>query len=213
MSFPGSQRELPTKINLIRLKQRLKTVKRIRKLLEDKREILLMYLRAAIEEYQRYSEEYEKHLREAYKYYVKALAQSGYLLVKQDMMVIPDTLSVDFKTRVAFGVKVPVMVLKEESVPPMLSTSISSSPYLDAAYLEMRKALSALVKAITAENTMYKLMEELRRTQRLINAIKYSVIPSIENNIKYIKLVLDDRAREEFIRLKLIRAKLRERKL
>ena len=114
--------------------------------------------------------------------------------------------------RTAFGVKIPTVVFEAGDVTASLSLT-NSSPYLDAAAEEMRMALKALTKAIDAEMSMYRIMNELRRTQRLINAIKYSVLPDIQKNIKFIKQVLDDRQREEFMRLKLIRRKLQSRRV
>ena len=86
MSFPGAKRVLPTKINLIRLKQRQKVVKKIQKLLEDKRDILLIYLRKAIADYQKYYDEYAEHMERAHRYLALATAQSGALETKQEVV-------------------------------------------------------------------------------------------------------------------------------
>ncbi|UXD21104.1 ATP synthase subunit D [Ignicoccus pacificus DSM 13166] len=212
MSFPGAKRVLPTKINLIRLKQRQKVVKKIQKLLEDKRDILLIYLRKAIAEYQKYYDEYAEHLSKAQEYLTLASVQAGSLETKQEVVYIPESLRVKMFMRSAFGVKIPVVEFELSDVKANISLA-NSSPYLDAAAEEMQKALKALTKAVNAEMSMYRIMNELRRTQRLINAIKYSVLPEIQRNIKFVKQVLDDRQREEFMRLKLIRKKLQSRRV
>ncbi|ALU11768.1 ATP synthase subunit D [Ignicoccus islandicus DSM 13165] len=212
MSFPGAKRVLPTKINLIRLKQRQKVVKKIQKLLEDKRDILLIYLRRAIADYQRYYDEYSKHLEKAQEYMALAFVQSGALECKQEVAYIPETLKAKIATRSAFGVKIPVVEFESATAASSLSL-VFSSPYMDAAKEEMEKAMKSLAKALNAEMSMYRIMNELRRTQRLINAIKYSVLPDIQKNIKFVKQVLDDRQREEFMRLKLIRNKLQSRRV
>jgi V/A-type H+-transporting ATPase subunit D len=212
MSFPGAKRVLPTKINLIRLKQRQKVVKKIQKLLEDKRDILLIYLRKAIADYQKYYDEYAEHLERAHKYLALATVQAGALETKQEVVYVPETLRVKIAMRSAFGVKIPVVNFEIGDVKTSISLA-NSSPYLDAAAEEMRLALQALTKAVNAEMSMYRIMNELRRTQRLINAIKYSVLPDIQKNIKFVKQVLDDRQREEFMRLKLIRKKLQSRRV
>ena len=212
MSFPGAKRVLPTKINLIRLKQRQKIVKKIQKLLEDKRDILLIYLRRAIADYQRYYDEYSEHLEKAQQYMSLAFVQSGALESKQEVVYMPETLKAKVAAKSAFGVKIPVVEFESSNVSSNLSL-VFSSPYMDAAREEMEKAMKSLAKALNAEMSMYRIMNELRRTQRLINAIKYSVLPDIQKNIKFVKQVLDDRQREEFMRLKLIRNKLQSRRV
>ncbi len=213
MSFPGAKKVLPTKINLIRLKQRLKVVKRIQKLLEDKRDILLIYLRKAIADYQKYYDEYSQHLQKAYEYLILAEVQSGEGNIKEEVGYIPETVKAKMFTRSAFGVKIPVIEFVKESIQKASISPIRTSPYLDAAQKEMELAMNALTKAINAEMSMYRIMNELRKTQRLINAIKYSIIPEIEESIKFIKRTLDDQQREEFVRLKLIRKKLQQRRV
>ena len=212
MSFPGSRRVLPTKINLIRLKQRKKVVERIRKLLEDKRDILLMYLRKAISDYQKYYDQYSEHLERAYQYLQMAEVQSGVLTTKQEVAYVPESLRAQIFLRTAFGVKIPVVEF-ERGLRTTALSNLFSSPYLDKANKELEEALKYLNKAINAEMSMYRIMGELRRTQRLINAVKYSILPEIESNIKFIKRALDDQQREEFVRLKLIRSKLQKRRV
>ncbi|ABU81862.1 V-type ATP synthase subunit D [Ignicoccus hospitalis] len=213
MSFPGSRRVLPTKINLIRLKQRKKVVERIRKLLEDKRDILLMYLRKAVADYQKYYDAYSEHLERAYSYLIMAEVQSGESALKQEVAYVPEDLTAKIYARTAFGVKIPVVEFARTEVKGGAISNLYSSPYLDKAAKEFEEAMKYLNKAINSEMSIYRIMNELRRTQRLINAVKYSILPEIENNIKFIKRSLDDQQREEFVRLKLIRSKLQSRRV
>ncbi|MGC9187158.1 MAG: V-type ATP synthase subunit D, partial [Fervidicoccaceae archaeon] len=60
---------------------------------------------------------------------------------------------------------------------------------------------------IELENSIYRLIAELKSTQRLINSIDYAIMPDYERTIKYISLVLDERMREEFMRLKVLKEK------
>ncbi|PVU76224.1 V-type ATP synthase subunit D, partial [Acidianus hospitalis] len=65
---------------------------------------------------------------------------------------------------------------------------------------------------VELESTIRSLAAELRRTQRLINAIDTSILPFYRGSVKYIKSVLDDKAREEFVRLKITRRILERRR-
>jgi len=110
--------------------------------------------------------------------------------------------------RAAFGIKIPVLSIDRESMqkpeyPP------GTTPYsLDVSIELLREALEEIVKLAEAEATLKRLIEELRRTQKLINAIDYLIIPNYVNAIKRIRNVLEERMREEFIRLKLMKKKL-----
>jgi len=61
------------------------------------------------------------------------------------------------------------------------------------------------------ENAIYKLAEELKKTQRQVNALKYIIIPNYERAIYNIIATLEEREREDFVRLKKIKAILERR--
>jgi len=68
---------LPTKINLINLRRSYATIRRIRRVLEDKREVLLLNIRIAIEEFTRLQNSVREKLRKAYEKYSIAVSQAG----------------------------------------------------------------------------------------------------------------------------------------
>ena len=55
--------------------------------------------------------------------------------------------------------------------------------------------------------------KELERTQKLINALEYVIIPQYENAISFIRATLEEREREEFVRLKKVKAVMERKKL
>jgi len=69
-----------------------------------------------------------------------------------------------------------------------------------------------VIKLVELESTIRSLVSELRRTQRLINAIDTSILPFYNNSVKYIRSILNDRSREEFVRLKVTRRILQRRR-
>ncbi|MEM1610598.1 MAG: V-type ATP synthase subunit D [Sulfolobales archaeon] len=199
---------LPTKINLINLRRSYATIRRIRRVLEDKREVLLLNIRIAIEEFTRLQNSVREKLRKAYEKYSIAVSQAGLVGLKSIESSTRKTASVIVGERAAFGIKIPVLSIDRESIqrpeyPP------GTTPYsLDVSIELLREALEEIVKLAEAEATLKRLIEELRRTQKLINAIDYLIIPNYVNAIKRIRGVLEERMREEFIRLKLMKKKL-----
>lgn len=67
------------------------------------------------------------------------------------------------------------------------------------------KALSALVKLASLQTAFFTLDEEIKMTNRRVNALDNVVIPKIDFGIGYITKELDEMEREEFFRLKKVR--------
>ncbi len=199
---------LPTKINYIRLRREEKTIRKIRAILEEKREVLLLHIRESIDYYERYYNDVSSLLREAYHSYFRALASVGYEQIRSIAESTPPSLRIEIGERALFAVKVPALSLAEESIgEPSYSLAEMPSELTDA-YVKIRKAMSSLIKLIEVELSLRSLIDELRETQRLINAIDYALLPAYERAIHYIRLILDERMREEFIRLKMLKKKL-----
>ncbi len=199
---------LPTKINLINLRRSYNTIRRIRRVLEDKREVLLLNIRLAIEEFTRLQSSVREKLKKAYEEYFLAVVQTGYMGVRSIELSVPKTVFLLVGERAAFGIRIPVLALDKSSIqdpeyPP------GTTPYsLDAAVSFLKEALEEIVKLAEAEATLRRLIDELRRTQKLINAIDYIIMPSYAIAIKKIRMFLDERMREDFIRLKVMKKKL-----
>ncbi len=199
---------LPTKINLINLRRSYNTIRRIRRVLEDKREVLLLNIRLAIEEFTMLQSSVREKLRKAYDEYFLTVVQTGYVGMRSIELSIPKTASLLIGERAAFGIRIPVLTLDKNSIqkpeyPP------GTTPYsIDIAVKLLREALEEIVKLAEAEATLRRLIDELRRTQKLINAIDYIIIPSYTSAIKRIRMFLDERMREDFIRLKVMKKKL-----
>ena len=82
---------------------------------------------------------------------------------------------------------------------------------VDRASMQMRKVLPSIFKAAEFENAIFRLARELERTQRLLNALEYMIIPRYESSIRYIRQTLEEREREEFTRLKHVKKVLERR--
>ena len=66
----------------------------------------------------------------------------------------------------------------------------------------MRLALHTITKAAELENSIFRLAGELEKTQRIINALEYIIVPGYIDSIKYITATLEAREREDFVKLK-----------
>lgn len=201
------KRVLPTKINLIRLRREERMLRRIRKLMEEKREVLLHYIKAYSEEYAKYQREVYGSIYRIFEDYYAGLSAEGLERVEAYVAGTGDTLRINVSQRALFAVRVPTFSLDASTLPPV-PLPLDADPALVKSFLELREAISKILKLAEYEGTLRRLIEELKDTQRLINALDHVILPSYVNTIKYIRGVLDQRMREDFIRLKMIKKKL-----
>lgn len=197
---------LPTKINLIKLKRDLALIRRIRKVLDEKRSALLLYIRSMIDEYEKLYAKTSEDLKRAYQRFGEVLVEVGMKRSLEASYSVPPRLSISIKTKLVFSVRTPYLSLNKGSIPQM-NYPADLPPSFFEAREELANAFEKLLKLIELENSIYTLIAELKSTQRLINSIDYAIMPDYERTIKYISLILDERMREEFTRLKVLKAK------
>ena len=205
------RKTLPTKINLIKLRREYKTIKKIRGVLEEKRSALILYIRSLIDKYEELYSNVYKNLREAYEHYEEVLPLVGYEEARRMAESYPPNLAVTLREKVLFAVRVPAIMVDEKQLEE-LDIPVNVPLDFTASLSRLREAFKGFLELVELEFSLRKLIEELKSTQRLINAIDHVIIPSYEKTIKHIKLVLDERMREEFLRLKELKAKMEKRR-
>lgn len=202
-----SQKVLPTKINLIQFRRQLRLITVIKRLLENKREVLLLYLRTYASEYEKIYNEVNEEMKKVYESYLQAVASEGISNIEEIALSQKPSLEVSSSIKVIFGVKVPTIKLDKSTIPPKPFSDVETSPYLSESYEEMTEALNKIIELVELESTIRSLVSELRKTQRLINSIDNYILPFYRGSIKFIKQIL-----EEFSRLKIIRRILQRRR-
>ncbi|PVU78260.1 V-type ATP synthase subunit D [Sulfolobus islandicus] len=207
-----SQKVLPTKINLIQFRRQLRLITVIKRLLENKREVLLLYLRTYASEYEKIYNEVNEEMKKVYESYLQAVASEGISNIEEIALSQKPSLEVSSSIKVIFGVKVPTIKLDKSTIPPKPFSDVETSPYLSESYEEMTEAFNKIIELVELESTIRSLVSELRKTQRLINSIDNYILPFYRGSIKFIKQILEDRQREEFSRLKIIRRILQRRR-
>jgi V/A-type H+-transporting ATPase subunit D len=102
------------------------------------------------------------------------------------------------------GVRVPVLSVEQSS--PELPYSLSdSSTKFDVMGEKFKDALKAIVRLAEIESTVKRLASEIERTKRRVSALETVVIPKLDATVRYVKLALEEREREDFVRLKMVR--------
>ncbi len=210
MSVASGSNVLPTKIELISTRRRLQTAVRVKKVLDDKREVLLKRLDEIIQQAAVARDEISPPLSDAYLALYDAYLKLGPLRLEGNAVNTPPMVEADLTVRRIVGVEVPSIKLSEKEV-GMTYGFADTSVSVDRASRQMRKVLPSIFRAAEFENAIFRLANELEKTQRLLNALEYMIIPRYEDSIRYIQQTLEEREREEFTRLKHVK-KVLERK-
>jgi len=206
-----SRRITPTKINLIRLRKTLKYSKRIYDILEDKRELLLFEINKHAEKANSIKRQILEEIDEVYMIFDLIEARIGRKILENIAFSSDNKIESTIESLVVAGIKVPVLKIERIEMKPIYGFA-RTDPLLDEGMLKLKDLLSLLVELANIENIIFRLAKEMEKTQKQLNALKYVIIPKLEKNIKVIKNVLEEREREEFVRLKTFKKILEKRK-
>jgi V/A-type H+-transporting ATPase subunit D len=200
----------PTRSNLLQRRDQLRLAVRGADLLKRKRDALIGEFFELVKTSLQARRALNESSREAYFSLFLAKAWDGPEAVESLSLASSGQLEVDIKVENLFGVKVPAVQ------PPEFSDEVPFSPVgagtqTLAAANQFRSLMEALVRVAATETRLRRIGEEIKKTNRRVNALEQLVIPGIQRQIRDIRSVLDQRALEEVTVLKRIKAKLEAR--
>lgn len=194
----------PTKGNLILAKNSLALASQGYQLMDKKRNILIKELMGLIEEAKDIQSEIDVTFTSAYKALQRANIELGINYVQDIAMAVPVDHTVKIKTRSIMGTEIP---LAEHGEMPLNLTYAyySTRESLDEAREQFEKVKKLTVRLSTVENSAYRLANSIKKTQKRANALKNITIPRYEALTRNINNSLEEKDREEFTRLKVIK--------
>lgn len=193
----------PTRMELTRLKKRLKTASRGHKLLKDKRDEMVRQFMLLIKKNRKLRIEVEKALSSALADFVLARVAMSKDAMDEALLFPLREVDLEVSKTNIMSVNVPKIDYSEKKRTQeffpygMLSTSAE----LDSASAEFSKVLPIMVELAELEKTCNMLADEIEKTRRRVNALEYVMIPQLEETIKYIKMKLDENERGSLTRL------------
>jgi V/A-type H+-transporting ATPase subunit D len=208
----SSQKIQPTKLELIRLRRSVVVAKNIYNILDDKREVLLRKLNEYMDEATRASKSLNVSVLKGYDYLYEAYVEMGSMRLEATARAAPPAADVTVNVKRIVDVDVPSLTLNfKEVLRPYGFEDTSYS--LDQAYEFLSSLLPSILKAAEVENVIFRLVSEIEKTQRTLNALEFIIIPQYESQIRFIAATLEERDREEFVRLKNVKRVLERRRL
>ncbi len=193
-----------TKGNLMLAKNTLAMSRMGYELMDKKRSILIRELMTLIERAQDIQSNIDQTFREAYEALQSANIAVGIYTVESMSRATPIENDISVVSRSVMGVEIPVVKSAPASlVPPFALGDTSYS--LDRAYRKFAKVKELTVTLATVENSAYRLAASIKKTQKRANALQNIMIPKYEALTANILSALEEKEREEFTRLKVIK--------
>lgn len=206
----AEQQVFPTKGNLINSKKALALATLGYDLLDRKRNILIREMMSMIDQAKELRGAIEDTYSDAYRALQLANVTMG--VISPYCQSVPVENSVKITSRSVMGVELPKISIEKRPLTITYGFSQTNSQ-LDQAYISFAKAKEITIRLAEVENGIYRLAVAIKKTQRRANALKNIIIPRHNEIVKYITNSLEEKEREEFSRLKVIKAqKLRVQK-
>jgi len=202
----------PTRMELLKLKQREKLAVKGHSLLKEKRNALIMEFFNILERVKGSRDEVTVKLQEAYQDLTAAQVAMGDLAVKKAAMSVTESVDVDIDSRSVMGVVVPVIdsETQKRTIVERGYGFNDTSVRLDEAAKKFEESIQLIIELGEIEKTIMLLAGEIESTKRRVNALEHIIIPRIENTVKYIEMRLEEMERENFVRLKMIKKTMKE---
>ena len=194
----------PTRMELTRLKGRLKTAQRGHKLLKDKRDELMKQFMDVVRENRALRTRVEQALMRAHGSFTVASALMSPELMEQSLMYPKQSVQLDMTFENVMSVDVPhyqFHTANEDPAGIYPYGFAQTSGELDDAVGELAGVFQDMLKLAQIEKTSQLLAEEIEKTRRRVNALEYVKIPQMQQSIKYITMKLDENERSNTIRL------------
>lgn len=204
-----AEQVFPTKGNLLNTKKSLALSKLGYDLLDRKRNILIRELMLLIDQAKSLRGSIEDTYKEAYEALQHANITLG--LIDAFANSVPIESGIKIRYRSVMGVELPQITIDKK--PLQLNYGFYRTNYeLDYAYICFARVKDMTVILAEVENSIYRLAIAIKKTQSRANALKNVVIPRFEGVVKFITDSLEEKEREEFSRMKVIKAqkKLKE---
>jgi V/A-type H+/Na+-transporting ATPase subunit D len=192
----------PTKNNLINTKKSLALAKLGYDLMDRKRSILVREMMQMIDR----ANVIQANISATYAQAYAALQQAHITLgvCRESAMTIPldDGLVLDFRS--VMGVELPTVTLKPGSTEIYYGLDLTNSR-LDEAYVKFDEVKRQTAELAEVESCVYRLADAIKKTQKRTNALDNVIIPRFKSTVKYITDALEEKDREDFSRLKVIK--------
>jgi len=200
----GAHDVTPNRSVLLQLKSRIKLTQGGHKVLKMKRDGLIIEFFEILEKARQMRAGVSSDYENAMKTITIARAVEGEVAVRSAAYALKADPQVNVTSKSIMGMVVPKV--EADHIHVLMTDKgygvISTSAYIEAASIAFEKLLETIVRAAEVETTMKKLLDEIEKTKRRVNALEFKIIPDLKESERFIKFSLEEMERENTTRLK-----------
>ena len=193
---------VPTKGNLIAMKKSLQLANLGYNLMDQKRNVLIKEMMTLLDDVKIIRDQITSSYQEAYDALQEANISMG--LISSIVNSTPEDYGISIAYRSVMGVEIPKISYNQQPLKMTYDIERSNSK-VDYAYNCFYRVKQLTVLLAEVENSVYRLANTIRKTQKRANALRNISIPRFESTIKVISEALEEKEREEFTRQKVIK--------
>lgn len=201
----------PTRSELIQLKNRIKLSERGHKLLKMKRDGLILEFFKILNEARNVRTELDAAYERSKEKINLASAVNGVVEVRSTAFTAKESPEISLSGKNIMGVVVP-KISSTGVRKPMYERGygiIGTNSYIDEAADSYEDLVEKIITAAELETTMKRLLDEIEKTKRRVNALEFKVIPELIAAMKFIRFALEEMERENTFRLKRVKARMK----
>ena len=193
---------VPPKGNLIAMKKPLQLANLGYNLMDQKRNVLIKEMMTLLDDVKLIRDQITSSYQEAYDALQEANISMG--LITDIVNSTPEDYGISIAYRSVMGVEIPKIAYDKQPLKMTYDIERSNSK-VDYAYNCFYNVKQLTVLLAEVENSVYRLANTIRKTQKRANALRNISIPRFESTIKVISEALEEKEREEFTRQKVIK--------
>ena len=192
----------PTKSALLELERKVHFLREGYRLLERKRELLTRLVRENLKRYRELKTRALKTLQSAYDSLSITQMRMGSARIRQLALGMPLGLEASILPRRNMGVQYPSISIQPLPLQPVGILGTDAS--LDETRIRFAEMAEQMAHLAEVETALLRLLEEQRKTQKRVNALKYNVIPRFERTIHFVKSSLEEEERNTLFQIKVL---------
>lgn len=196
----------PTKSNLMASKATLEFSKKGYELLDQKRNVLIREIMGLLDRAKDIQLNINSNFREAYEALKMANLTMGVAAVEDIASSTPEDGEANIIFKSVMGVEIPIIRYEKEEAKPSYSF-YQTNASMDVAFRKFHEIKYFIMELAEIESSVYKLAVEIKKTQKRANALQNIQIPKYEEMVKFIQEALEEKDREDFFRLKIVKKK------
>ncbi len=200
----------PTRSEMLNLKKKIRLAKNGHSLLKKKRDGLIMEFFEVLKDAKQARKEMVEEYLQAQGSLKIVRATTSELYLKSLALAYSRHALIETSTKNVMGIRVPKLDKTEEIQKPFSDRGygiVSGSSLIDTAAHSYERVVELAIRVAEIEVSMRKILAEIEKTKRRVNALEFSVIPQMEATMSFISLRLEEMERDNIVAMKHIKKK------